>query len=100
MSDQYPSESPVGSRNEAFQDGIVGTGQSPMATSMQQNVDPMFHPDSVLDVYNNLLSGNGMGPEDAARRQFGTSKLRPTQNGMAPNTYEQSAPLQSTYMNV
>lgn len=39
------------SRNAAFQGGITSTGTHP-ATSIQQNVDPAFHPGSVLALPN------------------------------------------------
>jgi hypothetical protein len=85
MSDQYPQESPVGSRNEAFADGIVGTGQSDLATSMQQNVDPNYSPQGVLAMYENLPSGIGQDPRvTGAKRTMATGITGAMSPGSAP----------------
>lgn len=83
-------------RNDNFQMGSMGTGNH--ATSLQQNVDPAFRPDSVLSLYN-IPSGNGMSSQDAQRRTYGGT-MRPTANGMSTTTYKQAGPLMSSYMNV
>jgi hypothetical protein len=56
MADDYQS------RNEAFSDGIEGTPQS-TATSMQQNISPVFRPDSILEMAN-IPSGVGEDPRE------------------------------------
>lgn len=83
-------------RNASFAAGVAGGPNH--ATSLQQNVDPMFRPDSILSL-NNIPSGNGLGATDAQRRTYGGT-MRPTDNGMSKSTYQQGGPLMSTYMNV
>lgn len=84
-------------RNEAFQGGATSTGLQP-ATSMQQHVDPMFHPDSVLNVKNGYPSADGMSMKDYGNVTYGGRT--PNQNGMSSQTREAAAPLMSTFMNV
>ena len=49
------------SRNEAFAQGN-GSGPVHPISSLQNNVDPMFHPAGVLSSYENIPSGVGQDP--------------------------------------
>ena len=86
----------VQSRTQAFGEGAQGT--MPAVHTMQQNLDPIFKPFSVEELQN-IPSGNGYSAKDADRRLWGGG-MRPTPNGQSQQTYQVSAPLQSTIMNV
>jgi hypothetical protein len=72
MTEQYPS------RNEAFGEGVSG---GPMvASSMQQQANPTFQPDSVESMTENLPSGIGQDPRVTGRaltKDYGETNSAP-----------------------
>lgn len=64
---EYPQ-----SRNQAFAQGNGSAPVAPISSIHQpEQVDPMFHPTSVLDMYQNIPSGIGNDP-----RVTGTSRTK------------------------
>jgi hypothetical protein len=80
------------SRMAAFHGGATGTGLN-HATSLQQNVDPNFHPHSILAMTNELATGNG-----EAKTTFG--KTDPYANAMQSQLKQDAAGGGNGVMNV
>jgi hypothetical protein len=67
------------SRNAAFGQGS-GANPAPVMSSLEQNVDPMFHPAGVISMYENLPSGIGQDPRTTGAqqtKQFGIPRSSP-----------------------
>lgn len=89
------------SRNATFVDGahggdLTGIGTEP-ATSLQQNVDPMYHPDSILGY--SAPSGDGYSDADKQRMLMGGGMLA-SDNGESASTYKKSKPIETTQAGV
>jgi hypothetical protein len=73
------------SRNNAFGQGTGAVSTAPISSIHQQpQADPMFHPTSVLDMYENIPSGIGQDPREtgAARtKQYGITARPPAPSG-------------------
>lgn len=80
------------SRLASFHGGITGTGLN-HATSLQQNVDPRFHPHSILAMPNELATGIG-----EAKDTF--SKTDPYANAMQAQLKQDAAGGGNGVMNV